>query len=54
MTSILLQEKALTAQTEGDLTRAATLLNPLHPMANAPFALEAQVYQTIWSASQRG
>ena len=42
-----LAEKALTAQAEGDLTRAATLLNPLHPMANAPFALEAQVYQTI-------
>ena len=42
-----LAEKALTAQAEGDLTRSATLLNPLHPMANAPFALEAQVYQTI-------
>jgi TolB-like protein/class 3 adenylate cyclase/Tfp pilus assembly protein PilF len=42
-----LAEKALTAQAEGDLTRAATLLNPLHPTANAPFALEAQVYQTI-------
>src|SRR5205809_4135956 len=42
-----LAEKALTAQAEGDLTRAATLLNPLRPTANAPFALEAQVYQTI-------
>ena len=42
-----LAEKALAAQAEGDLTRAATLLNPLHPTANAPFALEAQVYQTI-------
>jgi TolB-like protein/class 3 adenylate cyclase/Tfp pilus assembly protein PilF len=42
-----LAEKALTAQAEGDLMRAATLLNPLHPTANAPFALEAQVYQTI-------
>jgi TolB-like protein/Flp pilus assembly protein TadD len=43
----ILAEKALTAQAEGDLTRAATLLNPLRPTANAPFALEAQVYQTI-------
>jgi len=42
-----LAEKALTAQAEGDLTRAATLLNPLRPTANAHFALEAQVYQTI-------
>src|SRR5438874_3939748 len=42
-----LAEEALTAQAEGDLTRAATLLNPLRPTANAPFALEAQVYQTI-------
>jgi tetratricopeptide (TPR) repeat protein len=42
-----LAEKALTAQAEGDLTRAATLLNPLRPTAKAPFALEAQVYQTI-------
>jgi TolB-like protein/class 3 adenylate cyclase/Tfp pilus assembly protein PilF len=42
-----LAEKALTAQAEGDLTRAATLLNPLRPTADAPFALEAQVYQTI-------
>jgi TolB-like protein/Flp pilus assembly protein TadD len=42
-----LAEKALTAQAEGDLKRAATLLNPLRPTANAPFALEAQVYQTI-------
>ena len=42
-----LAEKALTAQSEGDLTRAATLLNPLRPTADAPFALEAQVYQTI-------
>src|SRR5205809_4888374 len=42
-----LAEKALTAQAEGDLTRAATLLNPLRPTASAPFALEAQVYQTI-------
>ena len=37
----------MTAQAEGDLTRAATLLNPLRPTADAPFALEAQVYQTI-------
>jgi serine/threonine protein kinase/Flp pilus assembly protein TadD len=42
-----LAEKALTAQAEGDLRRAATLLNPLRPTASAPFALEAQVYQTI-------
>jgi TolB-like protein/class 3 adenylate cyclase/Tfp pilus assembly protein PilF len=42
-----LAEKALTAQAEGDLTRAATLLNPLRPTSDAPFTLEAQVYQTI-------
>src|SRR5438132_1912411 len=42
-----LAEKAFTAQAAGDLTRAATLLNPLRPTASAPFALEAQLYQTI-------
>ncbi len=40
-------EKALVAQAEGDLPRAARLLDPLRPAANDPFALEAQVYQTI-------
>jgi len=49
-----LAEKALTAQAEGDLTRAATLLNPLRPTANAPFALEAQVYQTILERQPAG
>ena len=42
-----LAEKALIAQAEGDLPRAATLLGPLHPAANDPFVLEAQVYQAI-------
>ncbi len=40
-------EKALIAQAEGDLPRAWTLLAPLHPAADDPFTLEAQVYQAI-------
>jgi TolB-like protein/class 3 adenylate cyclase/Tfp pilus assembly protein PilF len=39
--------KAAIAQAEGDLPRASALLAPLHPGANAPNALETQVYQTI-------
>jgi TolB-like protein/Tfp pilus assembly protein PilF len=35
------------AQAEGDLPRAAALLAPLHPNADAPLALETQVYQAI-------
>jgi len=38
--------KAAIAQAEGDLPRAATLLAPLHPNADAT-ALEIQVYQSI-------
>jgi TolB-like protein/class 3 adenylate cyclase/Tfp pilus assembly protein PilF len=39
--------KAVIAQAEGDLTRAAALLAPLHPNADNPGALETQVYQAI-------
>jgi tetratricopeptide (TPR) repeat protein len=39
--------KAGIAQAEGDLSRAAALLAPLHPNAEAPLALETQVYQAI-------
>jgi serine/threonine protein kinase/Tfp pilus assembly protein PilF len=39
--------KAAIAQAEGDLSRASALLAPLHPDANAPLALETQVYQGI-------
>ena len=42
-----LVEKALIAQAEGDLPRAAALLDPLRPTASDPFALEALVYQRI-------
>jgi serine/threonine protein kinase/Tfp pilus assembly protein PilF len=42
-----LAEKAAIAQAEGDLARASVLLSPLHPPADHPSALEAQVYQTI-------
>src|SRR5436309_3334161 len=42
-----LAEKAAIAQAEGDLTRAAALLAPLHPNADDASALETQVYQTI-------
>jgi TolB-like protein/class 3 adenylate cyclase/Tfp pilus assembly protein PilF len=39
--------KAGIAQAEGDLQRAAALLAPLHPNADDPYAVEAQVYQEI-------
>jgi TolB-like protein/class 3 adenylate cyclase/Tfp pilus assembly protein PilF len=39
--------KAAVAQAEGDLTRAAALLAPLHPAPTDPGALETQVYQAI-------
>src|SRR5207249_3013084 len=42
-----LAEKAAIAQAEGDLLRASVLLAPLHPSADHPSALEAQVYQEI-------
>src|SRR5207248_8346767 len=42
-----LVEKAVIAQAEGDLPRAAVLLAPLHPNADQTGALEAQVYQGI-------
>jgi tetratricopeptide (TPR) repeat protein len=39
--------KAVIAQAQGDLPRAAALLAPLHPSAENPAALETQVYQSI-------
>jgi TolB-like protein/Tfp pilus assembly protein PilF len=39
--------KATIAQAEGDLPRAAALLDSLHPNADDPDALETQVYQAI-------
>ena len=39
--------KAVIAQAEGDLPRAAALLAPLHPGADDTSALETQVYQAI-------
>src|SRR3989441_2882904 len=42
----ILAVKASIAQAEGDLPRAAAILAPLHPAADAP-ALETQVYQAI-------
>ena len=39
--------KAGIAQAEGDLSRAAALLAPLHPNADDTFALETQAYQAI-------
>jgi TolB-like protein/class 3 adenylate cyclase/Tfp pilus assembly protein PilF len=39
--------KATIAQAEGDLPRAGALLDSLHPNADDPDALEAQVYQAI-------
>ncbi|HAF03940.1 MAG TPA: hypothetical protein DIT76_03310 [Spartobacteria bacterium] len=39
--------KAAAAQAEGDLPRAAALLNPLRPGADHSSALETQVYQAI-------
>ena len=42
-----LVSKAVIAQAEGDLPRAAALLAPLHPNADDTSALETQVYQAI-------
>ncbi len=42
-----LVQKANIAQAEGDLSRASAILAPLHPNADNPGALEAQVYQAI-------
>jgi serine/threonine protein kinase/Tfp pilus assembly protein PilF len=42
-----LTTKAGIAQAEGDLTRAAAELAPLHPTADNAFALETQAYQGI-------
>jgi tetratricopeptide (TPR) repeat protein len=39
--------KAGIAQAEGDLPRASALLAPLHPAADATYALETQAYQAI-------
>jgi len=39
--------KAVIAQAEGDLPRAAALLAPLHPAADDTSAFETQVYQAI-------
>jgi TolB-like protein/class 3 adenylate cyclase/Tfp pilus assembly protein PilF len=43
----ILAAKAGIAQAEGDLPRASALLASLHPAADDPSALEAQVYQAI-------
>jgi len=40
-------EKAAIAQAQGDLPRASTLLASIHPSADDPVALQAQVYQAI-------
>jgi tetratricopeptide (TPR) repeat protein len=42
-----LGRKAMVAQAEGDLPRAAALLAPLRPDARDPNALETQIYQAI-------
>ena len=42
-----LAQKAAIAQAEGDLSRASMLLAPLDPAADAPTALETQVYEGI-------
>jgi adenylate cyclase len=42
-----LVSKAVIAQAEGDLPRAAALLAPLHPAADDTGAFETQVYQAI-------
>ena len=42
-----LVQKAVIAQAEGDLPRAAALLAPLHAGADDSSALETQVYQAI-------
>jgi TolB-like protein/class 3 adenylate cyclase/Tfp pilus assembly protein PilF len=39
--------KAVIAQAEGDLPRAAAILAPLHPRADDPPVVETQVYQAI-------
>ena len=46
-TWILLALKASIAQAEGDLPRASSLLDPLHPASDNTAALETQVYQAI-------
>ncbi|PYI76441.1 MAG: hypothetical protein DMF04_08425 [Verrucomicrobia bacterium] len=43
----ILATKAVIAQAEGDLPRAAALLAPLHPNADDSFLLETKVYQAI-------
>jgi TolB-like protein/Tfp pilus assembly protein PilF len=43
----ILAVKAAIAQAEGDLPRASAFLASLHPAADDPGALEAQVYQAI-------
>jgi tetratricopeptide (TPR) repeat protein len=48
-----LAHKAAVAQAEGDLTRAAALLAPLHPAAANPGALETQIYQAILERSAK-
>ena len=40
-------EKALIAQAQGDLTRAAAILAPLEPTADEVLALEVEAYQAI-------
>ena len=45
--------KAAVAQAEGDLTRAAALLAPLHPAPANPGALETQIYQAILERNAR-
>src|SRR5437660_2048489 len=42
-----LVQKAVIAQAEGDLPRAAAILAPLHLSADNPITLETQVYQAI-------
>src|SRR5437016_4700908 len=42
-----LSQKAAIAQAQGNLSRAALLLAPLHPSADNPYVLETQVYQAI-------
>src|SRR5213595_2413928 len=42
-----LVQKAVIAQAEGDLPRAAALLAPLHPNTDESYALATQVYQVI-------
>src|SRR5205085_12131098 len=42
-----LVSKAVIAQAQGDLSRAAAILAPLHPGTDDTSALETQVYQAI-------